>query len=328
MSGAITRKNNLGVRRRTHKRSRSNRSRGLLSKKRGFVGRRLSRRLTGRKGRRLRGGFMGVVGGGGAGLSRRLRGGFVGGVDTPNDKTGLLPELQITTTLEETQKFIETLFSKISVCFVSGAFVFSDNSGNLSKFLFGTNHVQRGRWTSSHRSLKSNDDKSIYETYYHKILYTINCKKTGIKITDYDKDKCMLNDNDEPDNVKRDIRIIKWYPFNGKEDKKQYIYFKLEDWPTWDLGHITQAGSTYVLGNPNKSDCKSFREDCDKPKTTKTPKKTTKTQKKDKYCMSHEEKKEVFGDKYANKETYGRQGDEYYVDEETTKKILDAALAS
>ena len=53
MSGAITRKNNLGVRRRTHKRSRSNRSRGLLSKKRGFVGRRLSRRLTGRKGRRL-----------------------------------------------------------------------------------------------------------------------------------------------------------------------------------------------------------------------------------------------------------------------------------
>ena len=64
MSGAITRKNNLGVRRRTHKRSRSNRSRGLLSKKRGFVGKRLSsmKRLLSKKGvvgRRLRGGFYG-----------------------------------------------------------------------------------------------------------------------------------------------------------------------------------------------------------------------------------------------------------------------------
>ena len=52
--GGVTRKNNLGVRRRTNKRSRSNRSRGLsFVGKRGFGG----ERLTGRLSRRLRGGF-------------------------------------------------------------------------------------------------------------------------------------------------------------------------------------------------------------------------------------------------------------------------------
>ena len=302
MSGVITRKN-----RQPHSNRRRYRrgARGLT--------RRVSARLTRR------------------GLTRRV--GFFGGdyevpIRPPGKKT----------TFEEIQRFITQLFDNIPVCFVSGAFVFSDDNDELYNFLNGTQKSRLFGPFQSHLSFKNKPSKNqsdkvdkfnLYETYYGNPLYTINCKTDNNDIDwTYIVKKCINSENSENSenaDITRDVRIIKWYRFNG-DDTKKYIYFKLEDYPTVSWDHIKQAYRTYVLKTPNESICKSFRENC---------KHSQELQGKpieygDNKCMTDTERIQVFDSKEnginieydINKEKYGRKGDEYYVDEGMKTKLL------
>ena len=227
------------------------------------------------------------------------------------------------TTISDIRSFITRLYKYIHpICFVSGAFVFQDTSSSLFDFLSNTPHQPLGFFTSHDLLLKNSKNNntdaesrlligSMYETSYDdKTITTISCNTCG--------DTCETP-------VQREIRIIKWYRFVGN-DKGLYIYIKLESSKTFSIQHIANMLSKNVLGKPNVTECKSFREDCIRVSSSNA-KSVNSTS--DKYCMSGDTRsillnnaqyEEQYGSEKGPK--YGRVGDEYYLGEIPKNYIL------
>ena len=112
------------------------------------------------------------------------------------------------------------------------------------------------------------------------------------------------------ENITRPVRNIKWYSFTEKDinDKDiNFIYFKLEDYPTFTKGHFMDAFKRYGKGKAGVC-VKSRREDCELDKDgCRFDEKT--------YENVFESPNSVIieGKKHDIIETYIRKGDEFFI---------------
>lgn len=113
------------------------------------------------------------------------------------------------------------------------------------------------------------------------------------------------------ENITRPVRNIKWYSFTEKdvihEKDINFIYFKLEDYPTFTKGHFMDAFKRYGKGKAGVC-VKSRREDCELDKDgCRFDEKT--------YENVFESPTSVIieGKKHDIIETYIRKGDEFFI---------------
>jgi hypothetical protein len=204
------------------------------------------------------------------------------------------------------EKLYETIKTNPDECFVSGAFVIADKDNALSEILSGGITLNLTNLKlESHTAFKTkinpkkNKDQPIYENWMlGDLTYMMECECGNTT-------------------AKRPARNVKWYKFTGL-DNNQYIYMKLEDWPTVHHMHLGQALSRYILKKPNTSCVQPRREDCkhlERESQRKSQIESTR-------LISGESAEACHIDIDENEPNYGRVGDEYFVNQELNTKIL------
>jgi hypothetical protein len=136
-------------------------------------------------------------------------------------------------------------------------------------------------------------------------------ESSGYDLDDYDLEDEEITAGGGKDDITRPVRNLKWYPFT--ENDKKFIYLKLEDYPTFTLGHFLDAFKRY--GKGKAATCiKSRREDCELDKAgcrfgSANPFESPE------YIIFGGEKHEI-------KETYTREGDEFFIPLELNNYLL------
>jgi len=174
-------------------------------------------------------------------------------------------------------------------CFVSGGFVIQDDDNALLQLLHPLDDKILKYPLQSHTAFKNTKEEDMFEIHVPSKEYnlTSSCKCADGTVTE------------------RPVQNIKWYPFIDND--KKFIYLKLEDHPTIDIGHAIQAISRYGLGQSNTSCVDTRREDCEKDKSgckyktdELTPTRTYETI-------------TIDGVVCSSDETYTRKGDEFFI---------------
>ena len=151
-------------------------------------------------------------------------------------------------------KNIYDMLNDLDMCFVSGAFVIDDMEKKLQFLLSQARDYTLPRMLESHaRFNPSRNDicKGVCEIHLQCGDLTLTCQSSG---------------------VKREVRLIKFYPFSGKRtaDGNRFVYLKCESsLSTWSWKHMQSAINRYLLGR-SKTDDKhgTRREDCKAKKCT------------------------------------------------------------
>jgi hypothetical protein len=112
----------------------------------------------------------------------------------------------------------------------------------------------------------------------------------------------------------RPVHNIKWYPF--KQNNTNYIYLKLEDFPTLTRGHFKDAFKRYIKGKVPTC-IKSRREDCEKDKFEPCRHKSPENPFESPSSFKIDEKE------YLILETYERKGDEFFIPAELNDYLLE-----
>ena len=166
-----------------------------------------------------------------------------------------------------------------NVCFLQGAFVFADEDGKLFKkllsrcdfkyrrTLINITHdifINPNRFDKRGRQSKLDQDfLKKQKIYYPKAanlqyyMYEVNIQDENKNHFEYNyacDEKCQDNDSNKeicPDSIKQTKKIILMYPFQviAQNEKKRYLYLKLEDSHAASAEHAVSATKAYVL-NP------------------------------------------------------------------------------